>query len=211
MRACIITDSPHLNAAAVLEHSASADLVIAADGAAQRLPEGVVPHVICGDFDSIDRGIAGSRFSSAEFIHSTCQESNDLEKCVKLAIQRGAKNLSIVGNLSGRLDQALTNVSVLECYHREVAIVLYDGAMSCRAFSSQGAEAARFVCSAEPGDYISLIPRADGATVSLSGVRWLLSAERLTPGSRGVSNEALEKEVALTVHSGVVLFIHGAR
>jgi thiamine pyrophosphokinase len=210
MRACIITNSPQVSATAIEQQSARADLVIVTDGAAHLLPEGVHPHVICGDFDSIDRSAAEKRFSSAEFIHSECQETNDLEKCIKLALTRGARELSIVGTLGGRIDQALTNLSILECYHKELALVFHDGEMSCRVFSNRGAKPTIFVCSSEPGDCISLIPRIDSATVSLSGVRWPLSAERLTPGSRGVSNEALEKEVVLTVHSGVVLFIHGA-
>jgi thiamine pyrophosphokinase len=209
MRACLIINSPYLSSAAAIEQCNSASLIVVADVAAHLLPEGVMPHVICGDFDSIDRQAAEQRFREAEFIHVACQESNDLEKCIKIAIERGAKELSIVGTLAGRLDQALTILSVIESYHRQLPIVFHDGGMSCRIVSSAEEQVSNCRFTVGKGDCISLIPRGDGATVSLSGVRWPLAAERLVAGSRGVSNEALETDVQLTVHSGVVFLVHG--
>ena len=80
MRACIITNSPQVSATAIEQQSARADLVIVTDGAAHLLPEGVRTHVICGDFDSIDRGAAEKRFSSAEFIHQDAHSIKDIMK-----------------------------------------------------------------------------------------------------------------------------------
>jgi thiamine pyrophosphokinase len=210
MRACIIVNSPNLSPSAAIDQTALSSLVVVADGAVHRLPEGVVPHVICGDFDSIDLHAAEQRFRTAEFIHSECQESNDLEKCIRVAIERGATELSIIGTLAGRIDQALTIFSVIESFHKQLPIVFHDGEMSCRILSSAGDQLSTYRFTVREGDCISLIPRGDGAVVSLTGVRWPLSAERLTSGSRGVSNKALESNVELTIHAGVVFLVHGS-
>jgi thiamine pyrophosphokinase len=210
-RACIITNSPSISPAAVHSHSSGAGCIIVTDGAAHRLPAGIEPHIICGDFDSLDRPEAERCFPRAQFVHNACQETNDLEKSLQIALQRGLRDVVIVGNLSGRLDQALTFFSVIERYHQQLSIVFHDGEMSFRALSNRGAEPEEYTLQVAVGDCISLIPRGDGATVSLTGVRWPLSAERLTPGSRGLSNEALSDSITLTTHAGVVYLIHGSR
>lgn len=185
--------------------------MIATDGAANRLPTEMPPDVICGDFDSLDEVSARSRFPGAELVHSTCQETNDLEKCVALAMTRGASEIVISCAMGGRLDQTVTTLSLLERYHREVPIVLYEGEHSCRVFSGSVGSEGNFNVTTEKGDSVSLIPRGDGALVSLVNVRWPLSRERLEAGSRGVSNEAVESVVSLTVHEGVVFFFHAGR
>jgi thiamine pyrophosphokinase len=196
-RACIIANTPTFNSSCATARASEADLIIATDGAANRLSADVNPHIICGDFDSIDIADAQRRFPTSELIRSTCQETNDLEKCIALALERGATEIAISCALGGRIDQTVTTLSLLERYHREVSIILYEETHSCRVVSS-----------ATTGDTISLVPRGDGATVSLKAVRWPLTRELLTPGSRGVSNEALGSSVALTVHSGVVFLFH---
>ena len=87
-------------------------------------------------------------------------------------------------------------------------MVLYDHDRTCRVFSAQDAHEATFQLAANEGDTVSLVPRADGALVSLSHVQWPLTRERLVPGSRGVSNRAAGKAVTLTVHQGLVFLFH---
>lgn len=182
--------------------------MIATDGAVNRLPPDITPHIICGDFDSIDFADAQRRFPTSELVRSACQETNDLEKCITLAIERGAKEITISCALGGRIDQTVTTLSLLERYHREVSIILYEEDHSCRVVSATNQSDTIFEITSNAGDTISLVPRGDGATVSLTSVRWPLTRELLTPGSRGVSNQALGTSVALTVHSGVVFLFH---
>jgi thiamine pyrophosphokinase len=207
-RVCIIANTPHFDLDCVIQRIAQSDLVIATDGAANSLSEGLAPHIICGDFDSIDLPAARERFPQAELVHSTCQESNDLEKCIAVALSRQASEIAISCAMGGRLDQTVTTLSLLERYHREVPIVLHEGGRTCRVVSSSCSKDERLDVATGVGDTISLVPRGDGAVVSLANVRWPLSRERLVPGSRGVSNEATGSVVSLTVHEGVVFFFH---
>jgi thiamine pyrophosphokinase len=210
-RACIIANTPTFNSVCAQARAVGADLIIATDGAASRLPPEITPHIICGDFDSIDIASAERRFPSSELIRSACQETNDLEKCILVALERGANEIAISCALGGRLDQTVTTLSLIERYHQNVSIILYEEEHSCRVVSSDGTRDSSLEIGAAPGDTISLVPRGDGATVSLSHVRWPLTRETLRPGSRGVSNEATSSAVTLTVHSGVVFFFHSAR
>lgn len=208
---CIIANTPAFNVACAAARISESDLVIATDGAANCLPTELAPDLICGDFDSLDEAAARGRFPAAELVHSTCQETNDLEKCITLAMARGASEIVISCAMGGRLDQTVTTLSLVERYHREVPIVLYEGDHSCRVFSGSVGSEGDFNITTEKGDSVSLIPRGDGAIVSLVNVRWPLNRERLGAGSRGVSNEALGSVVSLTVHEGVVFFFHATR
>jgi thiamine pyrophosphokinase len=209
-RTCIIANSPEFDSDGVLRHVATADCIIAADGAVAQLPSGVTPHIVCGDFDSHERDTYRCRYPSTEWIEVSDQDTNDLEKCIALALARGASEVSIVCGWGGRLDQALTTLSVMERYHGVVPIVLHHGAWSCRRLSgNEGLSAVTL--DARCGDRVSVIPQTSSVTVSLTNVRWPLTREVVLPGSRGVSNEALGGEVEIVVHSGAALMCHESR
>jgi len=210
-KVCIVANTPAFNVTCATARINNSDLVIATDGAANRLPFELAPDIICGDFDSLDEAAARGRFPAVELVHSSCQETNDLEKCITLAMARGASEIVISCAMGGRLDQTVTTLSLVERYHREVPIVLYVGDHSCQVFSGSAGSEGNFSVTTEKGDGVSLIPRGDGALVSLVNVRWPLNRERLEAGSRGVSNEAVESVVSVTVHEGVVFFFHAGR
>lgn len=211
MKTCIIANSPAFDLNCAMTHIAGSDLVIATDGAANRLPSDCAPHIICGDFDSLDLSVVRERFPLAELSYSTCQDTNDLEKCIVLAIARGASEIAISCAMGGRIDQTATTLSIVERYHKEARIVLHDEGRTCRVVSGSQSNEGRINLTVVSGDTISLVPRGDGALVSLANVRWPLSCERLVAGSRGVSNEATDSIVSLTVHEGVVFFFHAPR
>lgn len=211
LRACIIANSPEFDEAAILKCAERADLVIAVDGAANRLPARVAPHVVCGDFDSIKRDEARARFPSSEFLHVPCQESNDLEKSVVVALERGASEIDVVSACGGLLEQTLTTISVIERYHERASFVLYHGDTRLHVMSSRGELPHSYSIPASDGARVSLIPRHNEAVVTLSNVQWPLRAEPLNPGSRGVSNRALGGAVDVIVHQGSLLFCVASR
>ena len=116
-RVCIIANSPVFNENCVAARWQESDLVIATDGAANRLPGELKPHIICGDFDSIDEAAARKRFPAVELVRSSCQETNDLEKSIRLAIERGASEIAVSCSMGGQLDHTVTTLSLLEVYY----------------------------------------------------------------------------------------------
>ena len=207
-RVLIVVNTTDFNPQCVLSRVPNTDLIIAADGASNKLPSEVRPHIICGDFDSIDELARRRDLPDTRFVKSECQETNDLEKCVQLALSEGATSIAISCAVGGRIDQTFVTFSILERYHRELEVVLYDDNRSCRVVSVD--DSANGVCQIATlaGDTVSLVPRGDGAQVSLANTQWPLTRERLGAGSRGVSNRATAETVVLTVHEGVVFFFH---
>lgn len=205
-RACIIANSSEFDGDVAHARGEKADIVIVTDGAVHRLPTSITPHIVCGDFDSYDSETARLMFPHAEFVHLSCQETNDLEKGVRLALERGASEIDIVCACGGLLDQTLTTLSVVERYHTQVPMCVFHQRIACRVFSSEGGKESEFSIQASAGGRISIVPRSKEAIVSISNVRWPLHKAVLTAGSRGVSNDALGGPVRVTIHQGMILF-----
>ena len=97
----------------VLEKPEKGDLVIAADaGYLTAKALGVTPDVLLGDFDTlgvenIPDGIECLRVPREK-------NDTDTQLAVSTAIERGAKEIVIVGGVSGRLDHTLSTLAILE-------------------------------------------------------------------------------------------------
>lgn len=202
MKALIVADSPEFEQDTLLRECPHADIVIALDGAAEKLPKGVTPAIICGDFDSINLSEAKKRFPQAEFLFLENQYANDLEKALLLIKERGATEVLLCCALGGRIDQCMANISVMARYHGELAIVALHGGMSHRVASRRAP--VRVVLA--PGDVVSTIPLGGPAIVTITGVLYPLAGQELRTGSLGVGNEAIGGEVLLDVEQGEVLF-----
>lgn len=96
----------------IAEHPEEGDLVIAADSGyvnAKRLSVRV--DLFVGDMDSYDGEIDGD----VEIVRLKPEKDvTDTHAAFELAVQRGAREIYIVGGLSGRLDHTLSNLAILE-------------------------------------------------------------------------------------------------
>jgi thiamine pyrophosphokinase len=211
----------------VTESLAGSGLVIGADGGGNILLDlNVVPHVVIGDLDSFRTGrgdeigktrhdtghrdeanLAGTpagKDLTFELIHDPDQETNDLEKALKLALDRGATEVVILGATGLRLDHTLKNLSVLLQFSgRFRDILLRDEACDMRILPR------KFTMATRPGQIISLFPlsgKVDGITTE--GLRYALNDEPLENGVRdGSSNEATGQQIRISHRSGDLLLI----
>ena len=112
MRAFIYTGGT-VFAEYVIEKPEKGDLVIAADAGyltARRL--GITPDVVLGDFDTLGEenipdGVECLRVPREK-------DDTDTQLAVKVAIERGAEEITIVGGMSGRIDHTLSTLAILE-------------------------------------------------------------------------------------------------
>ncbi len=204
MRVCIIANSPDFEEQSVLARAREAALVIVTDGAIERIPAQLAPHIVCGDMDSHDPKVHGHRFPDTEWVNVACQESNDLEKAIRIAIQRGATEVELLCSFGGRIDQTLITLSVMEAFSDAMPITLFHNGWEVRMCGVSESRAGTHSCDLVPEALVSLIVRGDKAVVSLDNVQWPLTKEVLSPGSRGLSNRALGGVVTLTVEHGCV-------
>lgn len=100
----------------------TAPYVVCCDGAADEyISRGSVPDAIVGDGDSIS---AYNRAKYSAILHCISeQESNDQTKAVRFLLERGKRNIAIVGATGKREDHTIGNISLLMEYARMGAAV----------------------------------------------------------------------------------------
>ena len=115
MRAYIYTGG-EIDPSRITEHPKGEELVIAADGGWHNATAlGEKPSILLGDFDSF----GGKKLPDGVEIYRVPAEKDltDTQLAVDLALSRGARDILIVGGLSGRLDHTLSNLAILEHLH----------------------------------------------------------------------------------------------
>ncbi len=186
---------------------ADVDLVVAADsGLELALALGVDVDVVVGDLDSVDpgaldRAVAGGAVVEA---HPTEKDATDLELALDAAVARGATTVRVLGAHGGRFDHYLANVLLLAA--PRFAAVRIDAKVGDAHVT---VVRDRADLSGAPGTLCSLLPLGGPAVgVTTHELRYPLRHETLEPGStRGVSNEFLGTEAAVSLDTGVLLAI----
>ena len=187
------------------------DLIIAADSGyllSKRL--GVVPDLLLGDLDSLDRSkVTSQEFDALEkIIVPSVKDDTDTQLAVDTAIERGAKNIYLVGGLGGRLDHTLSSVFLLEYINSHgVSCVMTDGKNRVRILCADGS--CRRLTVGRGYKYLSLISLTDKCEgVSISGVFYPLECVELTRKySYAVSNEITADCAEVSLVNGRMLVI----
>jgi thiamine pyrophosphokinase len=184
---------------------AGADLVIAADGGLRHAAAlGLAPDLLVGDLDSVDDATLAAHPGLAIERHPTDKDALDLELALDAAVARGAERITVVGGLSGRLDQTLATVLVAQARHAAGATLdVLDGR---RAVWPLRPGEARELPLLE-GERFSLLALDREARVSVAGARYPLDEAALTRAlGLGVSNVALGP-VRVRSHAGAVVAV----
>ncbi len=186
-----------------LDHLRSADLLICCDGAADKLiAEGMVPHVIVGDMDSVSDEVR-VQYTSI-MIQSDDQENNDLTKAVHYCIEKRYSSVTILGATGMREDHTLGNISLmLDYYPRiEVQIISDYGVFS---LLHNGEQYASFV-----GEKISIFSIDSKVRVSSTGLKYPLNKLQLSSWYRATLNEATADHFTLIFRSDLPLIVYKA-
>lgn len=194
-----------------------ADLVIAADGGLRWAQKhGVHVNVVVGDMDSVDAAaLAEVEAGGAEIVrHDPDKDATDLELALRLACERGASSITLIGGHGGRLDHFLGNIALLASLPKRVRAQALMGeteifvihGYGIRGTEEQGVELS---LSGKPGRLVSLISwGGDAAGIKTEGLRWPLASESLPLGtSRGISNEMTGTQAKVSLESGTLLVI----
>jgi thiamine pyrophosphokinase len=188
----------------ITEHPKGDDLVIAADSGWNNAKAlGEKPTILLGDFDSLgEKNIP----KGVEVIRVTAEKDlTDTQLAVDLALSKGARDIVIVGGLSGRLDHTLSNVAILE--HLEVLqahCVITDGRNRVRFIRNNSTLIPRGAYR-----YLSLIaadPVVKG--VEIDGVKYPLKKAKLRRTHQyAVSNELTGNCAFIAVKKGGLFIV----
>ena len=194
-----------------------ADLVIVADGGlrwAQKL--GVQVDVVVGDMDSVDgAALAEVEAGGAEIVrHDPDKDATDLELALRLACERGANSIKLIGGHGGRLDHFLGNITLLASLPKGVQAQALMGQTEIFVIHGHGTREAEqqgeeLELNGKPGQLVSLIPwGGDAAGIKTEGLRWPLAGETLPQGtSRGIGNQMTGTQASVSLESGTLLVI----
>ncbi|MFN2322443.1 MAG: thiamine diphosphokinase, partial [Trueperaceae bacterium] len=118
MRAVVLVGGAVIATATLRARLVGCDLVIAADGGLRHAAAlGLVPDLLVGDLDSVDAAVLAAHPGLESERHPTDKDALDLELALDAAAARGAGRITVVGGLSGRLDQTLATVLVVQARH----------------------------------------------------------------------------------------------
>ena len=180
----------------------TADLYITADAGWHTAKIcGIKPHIAAGDFDSSD---APSEDFAGEIIRVPAEKDDtDTMLACELAIERGAREILILGGTGGRLDHTLSNVFLLENHlARGVRTRLTDGTNRIALLRDESVTVPR-----SRFRYLSLLALTD-TTVTIHGCKYPLTDALLSRANPyAVSNEITADAAEITICGGSVLLV----
>ena len=173
----------------------SADVVLAADGGADRLlAAGITPYRTIGDLDSLRaEGLIGVQRDSDT-------ETSDCDKLLRMASEMGFQAITLAGVEGDRLDHVLGTLASAIKSPLKVRLAMRRGL----GWVLKG----ECEIETEKGQLVSLMPLTECKPASILGVEWPLVDVTLTPfGQISLSNRAAGDRVQVRLGSGAAALI----
>lgn len=180
--------------------------VVACDGGMRHCKKAdVIPDVIMGDMDSVEKDTAAYYFEKKieNYKFPSHKDYTDMELGLEYAVENGANSVYIFGGTGTRLDHTIANVHILKraldkgieawLINEHNRITLVDREFKARA---------------KKGSLVSVIPLTTEAVVSNDGLEYKLTDYKMKIGNAlGVSNVVIEEEFSVNIKDGIVILI----
>jgi len=184
-----------------------AQLIVCADGGAVHAKKmGVKPHILVGDFDSIqDDVLKWFENTDAEIQHYPVEKDmTDSEIAINIAVERGCTSIRILGGFGTRLDHSLANVFLLKkLLDKGIKASIINESNEITLINDE------IKLQKRDGYNVSLIPiteKVEGVTTK--GLYYPLHEATIEMGSTwGVSNEFVDETAEVTIKSGMLIVI----
>lgn len=173
--------------------------VICCDGAAEEFcATGAEPVAVVGDFDSLSEEL---RTRLADRLHHRPdQDVNDLWKALTLAIERGARRVTVLGAFGRREDHSIGNLMLCAARMNKVEIQMV-GDRGVFSFIDSDSTFESFV-----GEQVSLFTLSPSTEISTIGLRYEPPQNRLSAMWQGVSNESLGAEFTIRTNAPTIVY-----
>ena len=181
-----------------LSYIERARFIVCCDGAANEFIEiGGKPNAIVGDCDSISKENI-IRFADIIYPNND-QETNDLTKSVQFCVDKGMKDIIIVGGTGKREDHTLGNISLLAEYVHIANVVM---ATNWGIFTpiNTTTQFKSFI-----GEQVSIFS-IDHTKVSSQNLKYPLSNRILSNWWEGSLNESLDESFTIQTTSRIIVF-----
>ncbi len=208
MTCAILLNGDYEDDAYYLRQVDAAQAVVAADGGHAFLRRhGRWPALLIGDFDSLDPGLlAEAETAGVEIVrHPARKDETDAELAVAQAEARFPGQIVLLGALGGALDHVLGHIGILQglAARGRPARIAAPGLV---ATVVRGPARLRF--RAPIATEVSLVALSPDVVLSLRGLEYELSGERLSPTvCRGLGNSLVAADARLDLLSGALLVL----
>lgn len=186
------------------------DYVICADGGLEKAENlQVVPDLILGDFDSVNKDVLEKYKKSSEIMKFPAEKDfTDMELSIETAVEKGFRDIVLLGATGGpRLDHSLANMMLLEKYYNlGINIIIIDNNNKIQII----ADNCDMMLDKKTGNFVSLIPLTENLNgLTLLGFKYPLDRVVVKRGSTlCVSNEIVSDKGRIILEKGTaMLFI----
>ena len=189
------------------ELAETADYIIAADGGQNRAREfGLQPDCVIGDFDSTT---LNEDFDCLYITYPAEKDLTDTEAALTHALEKGCRNVILLGGMGGRLDHTMGNIGLLDKYYNSFDHMEFiDGKNRMELLKDSGRTLKRDA----RYKYFGLVSlNAEASGIDIRGAKYELTGASLERASTlGVSNEVREDTVDIDVREGTLLMVRAA-
>ena len=185
------------------------ETIVAADKGLEALNKiNVMPNYIIGDFDSVNKTTLNQYENKNIEITYLKPEKDftDTHMAIKLAIEKRAKHITIIGATGTRMDHTLANIHVLnEALQNNVPTEIINENNRIMLINKK----AKLIKNTNY-KYVSIIPLTTKITgVTLKGFKYNIENATINLGeSIGVSNEQIEQEALIEIKEGIAILIY---
>lgn len=184
--------------------------IVCTDGAANRLYKyDILPSLVIGDLDSISPDVREYyRACGVRILHVAEQETNDFEKALRYLSDRENRpgDLRIIWIGGGRIDQTLSNLSILARYrNRFKNIVAYDGLYEIHIVTT---EYPRLLIEGKQGRILSMIAAPHCIGITSEGLQYQMNNHELIFGqSESTSNAIANEQATVSIEQGTAIIM----
>lgn len=179
------------------------DLILCADGGYDHAKAaGIKPDLLIGDLDSI-HGTGDPEIET--IIYPSEKDDTDTGLCLQTALDRGCRDILIIGGLGGRLDHTMSNIQLITGkIHLADRIEIRDEQNTCIVLRNSS-----LTLSKQGHQYVSIFSMAETSRgITASGFKYPLQDASLPMGSTlGTSNELVQETGTISVKDGILLVI----
>lgn len=189
----------------VTEEELATSLIICADAGYEKASaENIVPDIIVGDLDSMDKGSFAPPEGVKMITANWHKDETDFELALTTAMGEGCTEVLVAGGFGGRIDHTLGNIqNMVDFYRRGLPVTMKDERNMLTVLENGSVR-----IPAEKGMNLSILAFTENAVVTALGVEWPLEDYHMrSDRPLGVSNFVTADHAEVTVKSGTVLIM----
>lgn len=207
MKVIIVGSGKIRNTEKLVSVCSDSDYIICADGGAVAVSEvNLVPDIIIGDLDSIEKDVLNKykKLNIKFNKYPSKKDFTDMELCIDHALGIGAKDITIMGGTGSRLDHSLANIFLLYRFLKNnISGKIIDDNNEIFMIN-KNVEILK-----DDKDYVSIIPLSNIVYgITTDGFEYETNSINLNFGSaKGISNKLNKERGKIQIQDGLCLVI----